>query len=147
MSECDEEELEMKSLVGRRVISASINEDKDIVQLETDKGLLYLSWSGDCCAHCFLAHVNNSKALIGAIIIEAKNTEWFGGGHNENYDDITETMGTSIATTKGMVTFETRVEHNGYYSGQIAISEKGPIDNYGSIRTVDELALRPLIDF
>lgn len=121
--------LEMENLVGRKVLSAKINKEKNLIVLETDKHSLYLTWEGDCCADCYLAHVSGSDALIGATIIEANNTSW--RVIKEQHEcEVTESMGTRIKTDKGYVTFETRLEHNGYYSGNILISDEEPLDQY-----------------
>lgn len=116
-------------LVGRKILSAKINDEYDLVVLETDKGPLNLSWYGDCCAHCYLAHVSGSDELIGSTVLSVENTKW-------NYirntpdlvrdecSDVTENMGTSVKTNSGYITFETRLEHNGYYGGTINITEE-----------------------
>lgn len=133
------EDLGIKSLVNREVVDAEINDEHDIVVLTTKTGTLYLTWSGDCCARCFLANVNNSDALIGSTIISVEHTEWntLKESDPDNYE-VKESMGTTIKTTRGTVTFESRLEHNGYYSGYIQVSDIGP---------KDEIALQPLKDF
>lgn len=81
-------------------------------------------WEGDCCASCYLAHVSGSADLIGATILSAENSEWV-DTPDSNVDDYDqkESMGTVIKTDKGTVTFESRLEHNGFYSGRINVTD------------------------
>ncbi len=140
--------LGIESLVGKKVIDAVINEDKNIIVLETNSGFLFLSWVGDCCAECYLAHINGAENLIGGLILEANNSEWSDVSRNEEYEVI-ESMGTNIKTDKGYVTFESRVSHNGYYGGRINVSDMCPADQYSWQRVTDpsELELQSLKDF
>lgn len=120
---------EMNILVGRKVFDVKINEQKDYVYILTDKGPLHLTWVGDCCAHCFIAHIDGSEFLKNSKIIEIETAEWI----REETDDfeVKDSMGTKIKTDKGYITIETRLEHNGYYGGEILISSKAPIGQYG----------------
>lgn len=131
----------MEKLIGRKILSAKINQSKDIVILETDKGNLYLEWYGDCCAHCYLANVAGADSLVGSTILEAYNADWIASKEGEY--DVVESMGTNIKTTKGYVSFESRVEHNGYYSGSLNVKEHpGELYNLS-----DEQEFKPLEDF
>lgn len=141
------ESLGMDTLIGRKVLSAQINDANDLVVLDTDKGILYLTWVGDCCARCFLANVSGADALVGTTIKSAENTEWTGRNDNDEYGDVVESMGTTIKTNKGTVTFESRVEHNGYYGGYINISDKGPLGQYGDLETMPDAVLKNLENF
>lgn len=134
------EDLGMTALVGRHVISALVNEDKNIVALSTTTGMLYLSWNGDCCAQCFLAHMSGADNLVDAIIVSVENAEWSPQpDRNEDWDTVVQTMGTNIKTTKGYVSFETRLEHNSYYSGSVSVSDEGPMDAYSGSRRVPDI--------
>jgi len=124
---CESDPLD--SLVGEIIIEARVNDEKDVVVLKTDNGFIYLTWSGDCCAICYLAHASGADNLIGAKILKAEQSEWK-SNNNEDYEVI-ETMGLKLKTEKGFIDFETRLEHNGYYSGEVKVSHLYPIDNYG----------------
>jgi hypothetical protein len=146
----DMSSIGIEALVGRKIVSASINLQKDYVVLETDKGKLFLTWEGDCCAHCFLANVSGVSDLIGATILSAENAGWSEQVQVDPIEDpgsVTQSMGTNIRTDKGYVTFESRVEHNGYYGGKLLISDYGPIDAYSSLRDVSKETMVPLEDF
>lgn len=138
--------LDIDSLAGLEVQSAHINEENDLIQLNTNRGTLYLSWVGDCCAQCFLAHVSGTQFLIDATILSAEHSEWVDtSDSNREEGYVIESMGTTIKTSKGTVTFESRVSHNGYYGGWIRISDI-PLDQYDD-KIEDFSALRPLEDF
>lgn len=138
--------MNIKDLVGRTVIGAQINKQHDVVILTTNLGKLFLTWTGDCCAKCYIAHLSGAKNLIGQTILEAKDTEWK-TIQNEDYE-VVETMGTSLKSNKGYITFETRLEHNGFYAGYINISDKGPIGQYDSILESEDVGdLVDLKDF
>ena len=123
--------MNIKDIIGRKVLTAQINKQHDVVILDTDLGKLFLTWTGDCCARCYIAHFSGIDNLVGQKILKVKDTEWK-TIQDKDYE-VVETMGTSIKSDKGYITFETRLEHNGYYSGSINISDKGPLGQYGSI--------------
>jgi len=136
-------DLDINALVGRKILSAEINQEKDLVVLDTDHGKLYLTWVGDCCTNCYLAHFSGADALVGSIVNSVEDTKW---DPKEESGGVTETMGTTIVTSKGYVTFESRAEHNGYYGGWINVSSTGPVDQY---RRVSQAIVqtKPLEDF
>ncbi len=57
------EDLGIEALVGKTILSAEINEEKDLVILKTDSGPLFLTWEGDCCAKCFIQHMETCTFL------------------------------------------------------------------------------------
>lgn len=142
----------INTLVGRKIHSAKIDDEKQLVAISTDKGMLYLSWVGECCAVCYLAHVSGIDSLIGSTIISAENSEWkreVGGGY-----EVIESMGTNIKTDKGYVTFETRLDHSGYYSGSLLVSSHKFIGQYRFpyFRDIDSMnntisKMKQLVDF
>lgn len=138
--------MNINSLIGRTVTEAKINQEKDLVVLQTNKGPLFLTWVGDCCAVCHLEHVSNSEALINSEITSAENTEWKDVKAPDEYGYVTEGMGTTIKTTKGTITFESRVSHNGYYSGKISVSDRHYLSQW-DIKTVVPSEMKLLKDF
>lgn len=145
-------DLGIEALVGRKVLSAAINDENDLVILETDGGKLFLTWEGGCCSKCYLAHVSGVEFLIGHTIIEAENAEWQKPAGADDLERVVESMGTKIKTDKGYVNFDSRLEHNGYYSGEILVSDVEPMDQYGSPRYDAEYdpfpkIMNPLSDF
>lgn len=141
------EDLELDILRGKHIINAEINESRDLIKLTTDQGIFYLTWEGECCASCFIAEVSGSSNLVGSTITGIENTAW---KRKESDDEVVETMGTNITTTKGYVGISTRTEHNGYYGGSILVSDEAPLNQYHSPRYNEKYkqpALKPLEDF
>lgn len=140
-------------LIGRKVISAKINQEKDVIVLETDKGSLFLSWVGSCCSKCFIEHVSGSDELVGSVISEVKHDEWKNVSNGEFDEDheylepVINSMGTTIKTDKGWVSIETRHSSNGYYSGWINISTQYPLDQYDEELTLIDEDMESLKDF
>lgn len=136
----------MNRLIGATISAAKINDERDRVLLDTDQGTFFLSWNGDCCAQCYMCHISGSEALIGATILEVHNAEWV---ELSNEDcEVVESMGTKFRTTKGYVDFETRLEHNGYYGGEITVDEEGFKDQYRWIeKSPEDPKMRPIVDF
>lgn len=138
--------LEMSDLVGKKVLSATVNSEKDYVKLETDNGAYYLTWNGDCCSRCYIASASGTDALIDATILEVRDDEW--KTIKDSDLEVINSMGTTIKTDRGYVTLETRLEHNGYYSGRIDVSKEGPVDQYNDLdEDRDEYGMKPLKDF
>lgn len=125
-------DMGIHALVGRKVKKASINAEKDCVVLDCEDGRLYLTWVGDCCAHCYLVHVNGIDNLFAETITAADHSEWTDVSSREDGCEVVESLGTKIITTKGFVDFESRLKHNGYYGGRICISDDEPMDQYSS---------------
>lgn len=141
-----EENIGIESLVGRKILSAKINSEKDAMLLETDEGNFFLNWEGDCCAHCYIAHINGANLLVGSTVLSAENTEWSDLSRNEEDYDVVETMGTKLKTTNGYVDIETRVSHNGYYGGMVNVNREGYIDAYNCFVEIEGVN-KPVEDF
>lgn len=103
----------MQQLVNTIIKSTKVNPENDKILLETDQGNFFLSWVGDCCSHCFIANISGSENLVDAKILEVEHSEWKDVSRNDDYE-VLESMGTKIKTSKGYVTIETRLSHNGY---------------------------------
>lgn len=139
------ENLGMDYLVGKKIKSADINSDNDLVVLKTEDETIYLTWNGDCCAHCFIANMSGSENLNDATILEVTSAEWVSTDDGDY--SVVDTMGTNMKTSKGHVSFETRVEHNGYYGGGITVNTEAPVGQYSCERKLDPKDLKPLLDF
>lgn len=119
--------MDMGNLIGKKVTKAFIDDKKTSVILQLEEEIIQLTWQGDCCAICFLAHVNGIENLINSKIVYIQNTEWKPIIYEDC--DVVEQMGTNIKTDKGFVDFESRLEHNGYYGGGIEINKIDAIPN------------------
>lgn len=142
----NEKTLDPSSLVGRTILDIKINSDKDAIKLTTDDGEYFLSWDGDCCAHCYIQHISMPAKLIGSIILEAEHSTWSYIKNDRDNCEVEEAMGTKIKTDQGYFDIETRVSHNGYYGGMINISMNGFVDQYSCLRD-DVICDQVLEDF
>lgn len=134
--------FEIEELVGRKITKAEINSGHNDVRLETEKGALFLSWNGDCCSKCYLYHIEGSENLKDAEILEAEDmtfSEKTEPDEEHWYDNVIESMGTRFKTTKGYVTFESRLEHNGFYGGRVSLTYGHAIDQYTGIRNAENI--------
>lgn len=134
--------FEIEELVGRKITKAEINSGHNDVRLETEKGALFLSWNGDCCSKCYLYHIEGSENLKDAEILEAEDMTFSEKTRPEEGSwspRVVESMGTRLKTTKGYVTFESRLEHNGYYGGRVSLTYGHGIDKYGDARDGEDI--------
>lgn len=123
--------LNLQSLIQKQVLNAYGNSDGLI--LETNDGYFELNPYGDCCSHCYIQHVDGSEALKDAVILEIENISL---PDVLNPSDVSDVWGYRFHTTKGIFTIEMRLDHNGFYGGELEVNKfKG--ENLGT----------PLIDF
>jgi len=93
------------------------------LNLADGKRCIVLTPEGDCCAHCYIQHINFAEVLQGAKVTEVEDLE----GNRiepEQYGDVVDCWGHRIHTTKGICTIDMRLSHNGYYGGALTMSEQ-----------------------
>jgi hypothetical protein len=118
----------LETLAGRHIVSAHF--DKTNIELVSHDPLPYHSRTkvhvtrlmpdGDCCSHCFIQHVSGADALQDATIVSVETLET--RSENDPNGDVMDSWGHRLTTDKGTCTIEMRLEHNGYYSGQLVLS-------------------------
>jgi hypothetical protein len=100
----------------------------DAVQVVTDKGTWTWTPYGDCCANAFINDFPSESdiaAMRGKTILHAVTRD---GGHAEDDAfDVADWHFYDIQTSAGDVTLELRVEHNGYYGGQLDFTSFEPV--------------------
>lgn len=135
-----------EELVGLRIEQAlqAINihsGDLEIYLVFLDGRIVRLCPEGDCCAHAYIAQVNNPEALLIATIISIEDLEHSyerideirnaedggrGVGDSENPDDdddhAFDIWGHRINTDRGTCVIDCRTSHNGYYSGWLNVA-------------------------
>jgi hypothetical protein len=124
----------MNELIGLKINNVFINQEKNVVRLDTDFGEVFLVAVGDCCSKTWFEHISGIKNIKGGQVIEEFNTNYFDEPYkqvdNDEYD-IDKYYSTVIKTTKGNLELEFRNNSNGYYGGRIEVNamEYGdPID-------------------
>ncbi len=112
-------------LLGKKIVRARILEGEIILDLDGGPCIV-LSPYGDCCAHCYIQHVSLSNALVDATVtgVEEIMSEPTDTEKASNTAEVFEGWGHRIHTTRGTCSIEMRVEHNGYYGGELQCEER-----------------------
>ena len=120
--------VDLEKLVGVKVRRATIHAGD--VFLDTDAGVYVLVPEGDCCAHCFIEHVEGAEFLQDATITAVQDVESGAvyQASDENGQEAVEQWGHLFTTDKGHVRLDMRVEHNGYYGGWLRVSKTPAMD-------------------
>jgi hypothetical protein len=84
----------------------------------TPDGFIKAEPEGDCCASCYVQHIDGADALQGATVAEVESIELPPVPDSEQCD-VSDVWGHKIRTDKGHCTIEMRVDHNGYYGGEL----------------------------
>jgi hypothetical protein len=107
----------IEMLVGAKMVLAT--ELAGDLYFLTDRGLYVGRPYGDCCASCYVQHIEGTWALAkGATIASVEGIE-LPPVPQEEQNDVSDVWGHRITTDKGVCTIEMRVDHNGYYGGSL----------------------------
>jgi hypothetical protein len=112
--------MNLKRLIHIKIIKSFF--DNGMIYLQTDSEVYKLEPYGECCAVCFIQHIESSDILNDSIIVDVDDIELKELEQEEHDGDIVEIWGHRIITTKGICTIEMRVDHNGYYGGSLDLS-------------------------
>lgn len=107
----------MQKLIGKR-IDALYMAGPDLVLLHDDGDFSVLTPEGDGCLRATINHISGAylaPCVITGIVEKEGRTE-----HDNNGDQV-DTGFYSLATDKGFLDIELRVEHNGYYGGELRL--------------------------
>lgn len=141
--------MNIKTLTRKRIKSIEINERRDLIALDTDDGIVFLSAVGDCCSHSWFEHIQGLEALVGHEIRGVEDRQMPDIPDKPDEYEVIKSYGWSIITERGRCELEMRNSSNGYYGGWIEVSESSPLDQYSSPRTPsdkDELKTLPLTE-
>lgn len=118
----------IKELVGAKMLHATKRDES--LLLWTDRGLYTCEPEGECCAHCYVQHIEGTWALARGAIIAAVEDIELPPVPQEEQNDVSDVWGHRIVTDKGVCTIEMRVDHNGYYGGSlnVALNKNRPGD-------------------
>lgn len=109
-------------LTGKTVEKVFINSEKNFMRLQYDKGYIDITAEGDCCSYSWIEHVENIWALINATIISVEDIDMPDLGDMDEHEYV-QYYGLKIITTKGAIQFDYRNSSNGYYGGNLGITE------------------------
>lgn len=118
-------EIEIEYLLGQTISEIKINEDKDEVRIETNKGSYLMFHERDCCEKVYLEEViGDIEDLIGSPLLLAEMVTNKKDRFNKTEDELDDSWTWTfykLATTKGSVTLRWLGESNGYYSEEVTI--------------------------
>jgi hypothetical protein len=108
-----------------------------------------MTFTGDCCAKCFIANVSGYPKYDGFKVLEVEQSEWKKTTTEEDEEnfDVKEQMGIKLKTDKGYFDLDTRVEHNGFYGGRAQLSTQYPLGQYGDPWNFEGEQFEELVDF
>lgn len=106
-----------------------------------------MTFVGDCCAHCFMAHVSGYQRYF--TILDAQSSEWIETSSESDREscNVKAQMGLKIKTNKGYFDIDIRVEHNGYYGRKVELSTNYPLDQYSVPWDFENEKFKELQDF
>lgn len=100
---------------GRKIIVASLSEDKLALQFEGGVRIAIWDDGQSCCENRYMRTDDDIQSLVGHTLtrIEAKS----GPDEEGEYGDMHEVCFVEIGTDDGFITLANHNEHNGYYGG------------------------------
>lgn len=117
----DEYEEIANVLVGRRILSVRISEDRERIEFNTDAGLVCADCYADCCSASWVEEFDYNNIIGGVVTLV--NTKYLNHGttipsvYPDKQQDEDEQHFYEISTDKGAATIEMRNSSNGYYGG------------------------------
>jgi hypothetical protein len=134
---------DMKALEGKTVKSLTINSDKTTIGFVLDDGrTLWANAVGDCCSSSWFEHVEGIDALLGQKINKVVERE-MPKPTGDRGDEVIQYYGWTLETNKGRLDLEMRNSSNGYYGGEVNVSDKVE-DQYGQEEPIPET--KPLVE-
>lgn len=105
----------VKGVLGKKV--ASLRLDDNIIYLSTVDGIHIKIWDGgqECCEHRYVTTDDDLKYFTNTTLVDIELAKAPSPAHE--YCDYHEVQFLRLKTKKGIATFETHNEHNGYYGG------------------------------
>lgn len=137
----------LKKLIIGAKLQRVVRTDPDALRIETDRGNIFVSVSGDCCSHSIFYDFIVPEECYGAEIIDfddwdresqvsdedyvTKKAEEV-CGENNWYSDCLSIWDVVFKTTNGNVLLRHVNSSNGYYDGCVSIScdFKKPVEEH-----------------
>lgn len=130
-------------LLGKNIVSAFINQDcNEVILTDSDFTMYNVSHAQNCCEDVYYAHINQVDFLIGGCITKVECLEYEDlsiekdSPRNVATEEFVK-FGIAIHTTKGTVTFETRMEGSGNYAGDIMVTQIA-LDKDNTFKVIDD---------
>lgn len=115
-------------LIGKTIRAAFITPDRYSLLLVSDEEVFEITHHNDCCEDVYYAHINQIQDLFGTPILKVEELEYqdLSIPNDGPKNPKTETfykLGIAVHTAKGTITFETRMEGNGCYAGDLTVTK------------------------
>lgn len=132
---------DMKRLIGRKILSVSLNAEKDVLALHFEDGpRAVLSAVGDCCSRSWFEHLSGLEALVGHAISAVLEREMPADKWSEPEEyELVRFYGWTLVTDYGRADLEMRNASNGYYGGDVEIGD-GYIGQYGEAGEMPDMS-------
>jgi hypothetical protein len=120
--------MAFETLVGRKIITVSKNQEANRLCFETDAGSFVFYADGDCCSESWFNHLEGLDALIGGTVRAVEEIDMgdlleADAGHSGR-QSLDSLYGFKIQTDKGTAQIEMRNASNGYYGGSVVEDER-----------------------
>lgn len=114
-------DIKFDDLVGKTILDARYDGDHIYLNLNDGSCVSMIPY-GDCCAHCYIQHVDGADALVNAVVKQVETLECHPTQVEIDNADTLDAWGHRLITDKGYFTIEMRVNHNGYYGGSLDLT-------------------------
>ena len=111
---------DLNVLVGKKILAVNLSPDMYYIQFKTEGKDFDFECHGDCCAHAYIATIQNVECLIGQEVTAVLAEE---SSHEDYTFQFVDNVFYSINTSKGSCHMDFRVEHNGYYGGDLILRD------------------------
>lgn len=129
----------MKELLGRTIRSVEVNDDETLLRFQCDGGAVTFEVYGECCSTSWFADLVGYAALIDSLVTETRAVELEEGkappsgvpssesltASGRSWQEEDKLYGYVITTERGRCTVAFRNSSNGYYGGDLRLSDRG----------------------
>ena len=115
--------MELRDMIGKRITAWAVK--GDTVEATLDDRCVTLEGEGECCASCWIEHADGIDP-IGATISEITVGGW--KVLSDEDMEVSEQGFYVIRTDKGDITLDLRLNHNGYYGGELVCTLRAEED-------------------
>lgn len=121
----------MDSLLGRTITGYGLEDHRETLRIETDKGPLRWATYADCCSRTWFEDVSELGDVIGHKVTKVESVSMddiqsysdtlrkLANEDDDHYGEVVQLYGYKLTTTGGRALIEFRNSSNGYYGGSI----------------------------
>ena len=128
---------DLEILIGKTILEINTSEGLNDIQFVTSDGdKFHFQCYGACCANAFISTLENTSNLIGQEITEVLAED---NSFEKSTNYVIDCVFYTIKSMKGRCFIDFRVEHNGYYGGDLRLI-LAPYDKKYNIEPIWESA-------